>query len=401
MQRKKKTIKGILRGLNITKMSQGSLVGYLCRVRATACLPVIEQAPPAVSPSTPAFAGDVAAYITANPKSEPFLMNKVKKCTHCGKPNGFTLKLCNQCGTSIAETPNSFTPNVFMAFVFGIAKASFPLTISVRYQDNDFLVMDDLLALSPLHFNIIPTSRFIPDWRFLLRRPKEGLDLIESMLGRCNTVAREQFLSNKEWSSALLKHSEEFSPEKDMCCGFNYPPSQNQLHIQYICPNVMPFQHAQYLKGIHFTFGRFFPFRFVAKALEVLASSSSTVPEALLQEDTPVEAIIEYLQQTWGISYQSEHALFYLQFAELSAKYSNWSTDLFDGYAVPSVTTPALDNFIPFVNNGIANLTIKCKELVAEDKLALQNYGRPYDAAGRPTGSFYAFPKVYLEIESW
>ena len=34
------------------------------------------------------------------------------------------------------------------------------------------------------------------------------------------------------------------------------------------------------------------------------------------------------------------------------------------------------------------------KAVQAADKLALQNYGRPYSAAGKPTGTFYKYAKA-------
>lgn len=39
----------------------------------------------------------------------------------------------------------------------------------MRYQDESLLVFDDLLALCPCHLNVIPSTVFLPDWRFLLK----------------------------------------------------------------------------------------------------------------------------------------------------------------------------------------------------------------------------------------
>lgn len=70
----------------------------------------------------PGFSGDLDAFIAANPQHEAKLKtqmyNKVRKCA-CGKPNAYTLDTCNACGKSIADTPISTTPNVFMGFVYG------------------------------------------------------------------------------------------------------------------------------------------------------------------------------------------------------------------------------------------------------------------------------------------
>lgn len=92
------------------------------------------------------------------------LKNKVRKCAGCSKPNAFTLSTCNSCGHDLRSTETSYTNNVFSGFAFGIEKGPFPFTLSLRYQDEHFLAFDDLLGLSPCHFNIIPTSLYMSDW---------------------------------------------------------------------------------------------------------------------------------------------------------------------------------------------------------------------------------------------
>ena len=74
-----------------------------------------------------------------------------------------------------------FTNNVFSSFVLGISKGPFPFTISIRRQNEEFIVLDDLLALTRVHLNCIPTTRYIPDFLALLHDPKRGLELIETM----------------------------------------------------------------------------------------------------------------------------------------------------------------------------------------------------------------------------
>lgn len=100
----------------------------------------------------------------------------MKKCTGCGKTNGFTLMRCNKCQHDLSSTPLSLTPNVFAGFILGIAKIdTFPLTISLRHESDHVIVFDDPLALSPLHLNAIPTKICVPDWRYLLLHPQHGL----------------------------------------------------------------------------------------------------------------------------------------------------------------------------------------------------------------------------------
>ena len=57
--------------------------------------------------------------------------NKVKKCA-CGKPNAYTMESCNNCGSALRDVPISTTPNLFVGMIFGVAKAPFPLKISMR-----------------------------------------------------------------------------------------------------------------------------------------------------------------------------------------------------------------------------------------------------------------------------
>ena len=82
------------------------------------------------------------------------MRNRIKKCSGCGKPNGYTLGFCNQCGNDLSSVEISYSDNVFTSFVYGIQKCAFPLTISIRHQTEDLLVFDDLMQLSPTHVTL-------------------------------------------------------------------------------------------------------------------------------------------------------------------------------------------------------------------------------------------------------
>lgn len=184
------------------------------------------------------------------------MKNKVRRCP-CGKSVAYTLPSCNLCGTSLAGVPITFIDNVFTGFVYGIERcAQFPLTVSIREQSPEFLVFDDLLALSPCHLNVIPTRAYIPDWTFLLKRPAEGLALIIEMHGRCASVLRSQFLSNPAFRNGIIRGGSAI-PDSELvasvAAGFNIPPSQYQLHLQFIMPPLLPYQHLMYLRGNHYT----------------------------------------------------------------------------------------------------------------------------------------------------
>lgn len=383
----------------------GSIVGFLGGAIPGRFPNIPQQC--ALSASSALFAGTVEEYVTEHPIAARLLRNKVKKCASCHKPNGFTLKTCNQCGVSLVEEPICFTPNVFMAFALGIAHSgTFPLTISARFQNERIIVMDDLLALSPLHFNVIPTDVFVPDWRYLLRRPSSGLELVDRMMDACLLVAKEQFLSEDTWRAALLRHPDEFDAERHFLCGFNFPPSQYQLHIQFICPNLMPFQHAQFLNGVHFTYKRFFPFDYVRRCLELLVSSGASptgisMPQPLLEDDADVEDIIRFFETSFHHNYDAHHGTFVRKAAELSARFSNWSQSDFSGAVVllsdGAVSSSSHDGSLVAATGTVVPCV--ASQLAAADKITLQNYGRPYDALGRPVGTYYGFPKTPNDID--
>ncbi len=169
-------------------------------------------------------------------------------------------------------------------------------------------VFDDLLSLTTCHLNSIITSRYIPDWRYLLKNPEQGKQIIDNLFDHCwkvtysikfdskclncfysipfhitcffkvhvfetvtvwltdwltetghhAQVLKEQFWSDEAWRSKTLKDaSHSFNSEeqlerelkKHVCAGFNYPPSQYQLHLQFMLPPFLPFQYSLYLQG--------------------------------------------------------------------------------------------------------------------------------------------------------
>ena len=394
---------------------------------------------------------------------ERMLTNVVRKCGGCGKPNAYTLSVCNQCGSDISTTPITKTNNVFMGFVLGIALAPpFPLQISLRCASKDTLVIDDLLGLSPLHVNAIPTAEYIPDWRYLLRRPVEGLAVVQRLKESVCGVAREQFLSKPAWCHAFIKggvkgEAAALSPENDLLMGFNFPPSQAQLHLQCIAPIMLPFQYAQYLRDVHYTPQRFFPVEYVADLLTRIADDSNMIQftpasikgstpavqsakarldalDSLLEKrsslDDPlpmIEGIVAFATDVYSLSYDAYRAALLRRVEEGQCRFANWRgcggddangtlCPLFKGAIVSSLPQDAAlgipDLYIPFLegeerkgecaDDGAAPIgsSAAAKALIDTDKLALQAYGRPYDN-GRPSGSFNPQPRHIDDIDVW
>jgi hypothetical protein len=380
-------------------MAEGAFVSFFAGAKAGK-FPTVPQITSQLT--SPAFVGTVDEFVAAQGEKniaavQRMMRNRVKKCLTCHKPNAFTLVTCNGCGSSLEAVEISYSPNVFMGFVFGVQRCPFPLTVSVRKQTEDLLVMDDLLAISPLHFNVIPTSVYIPDWRYLLRRPKEGAQLIQKLRVACEAAASDGHLANKEWVGKIASGPSGDDPIRveHLLCGFNYPPSQYQLHLQFFAPVLLPFQHSQFLRGIHFTCKRFFPYDYVAACLAAALQADTLLPPSLLADETDIEVIIDYFSAHHGVHYCSFHQQFLSNFAASSRRFSSWKSDDFDGIIVSG----GGEGDVFYADGRVADGDSKL--LVERDKLKLQNYGRPYTSDGRPQGTYYSFPKAVADVESW
>eukprot|EP01089_Gocevia_fonbrunei_P017793 TRINITY_DN5881_c0_g1_i2.p1 TRINITY_DN5881_c0_g1~~TRINITY_DN5881_c0_g1_i2.p1 ORF type:complete len:390 (+),score=90.15 TRINITY_DN5881_c0_g1_i2:54-1172(+) len=308
------------------------------------------------------------------------MKNKVKKCPQCNKPNAFTLTVCNGCGyPDLGKVDISYTNNIFSSFVYGIQKGPFPFTVSLRYQSPEYMVFDDLLSLAPCHLNIIPTNKYIPDWRYLLTRPKEGLQIVEDLFNNCFSVLQKQFLGNEDFKNKIYNFSDitEEALRGHIAAGFNFPPSQYQLHLQFIVPPMIPFQYHLYLQGVHFTPNRFFPIEYVREVLKLVESEKI---EFKIDDDQPIEALIQ------GDSHR---------------KLAKWDVKDFELYVVGNKAYKAnQDGTIGEEASGV-----DIKAINAEDKNRLQNYGRPYSTGEKvaPTGTYYGHPKSFDQknVEIW
>ncbi len=336
------------------------------------------------------FEGDPAAYLAAasdevtRERLAEQLRNKVKQCPVCKKPNAFTLSVCNGCSNDLTKVAIGFTNNVFSSFVLGIAKGPFPFTISIRHQTEQLLVLDDLLALTRTHLNCIPTSRYIPDFLALLKDPKRGLDLIEDMFEASWRVVQEQF-----WPHRKALFSEGVASEAELrghvVAGFNWPPSQYQLHLQFMVPPFLPFQMLACTKKVHFTFGRFFPYEFVRAMLQCPT-------QFVWRENSTIEELFDFYRTAHKLDYAAVHASCYDRYMRSNELLANWRAEDFEGAVVGT-------EFVPFSANGkpqfdAAKPVENVEAVAASDKMTLQNYGRPYDAAGKPTGTFYKYAKA-------
>lgn len=315
------------------------------------------------------------------------LKNKVKKCGVCGKPNGFTLKNCNGCSNDLTKTEISFTNNVFSSFLLGISKGPFPFLISIRKQSPEFLVVDDLLSLTRLHLNVIPASSYIPDWLVLLHDPKRGLALINQMFEECWSVVESSF-----WPHRHHLFQGELSLETlrgHVAAGFNYPPSQYQLHMQFIVPPFMPFHWLACKKGIHFTKGRFFPLEYLQAVLQCPTQFSWT-------DASSMEELFDFYKTHHNVDYDEIHERAVKRYYASHEALCNWNEADFKGVVTED------SSFVPFIDGQLAvekaELVDSVDKVAADDKMILQNYGRPYDQNGKPTGTYYKYARESLDF---
>ena len=342
--------------------------------------------------SSPLFSGSVAKYIeqsSGNDTKEVYrqLHNIVRQCQHCGKSNGYSLQYCNACSAPISHLPVSRTTNVFGAFVFGVAGEEREWFVSIRHQDESFLVFDDILAMSSCHLNCIPTDQYLPDFRVLFAYPHQAQELVQQMKSRLHDSIWKHFWSVKEWRThQQCEGSDRATFDQLMshlCSGFNFPPSQYQLHLHGLLPPFTPEHHRLFVRGKHFVKGRWFPLSYIERSLQALIDSDETIEQAAQME---VADLIGRLSE-FGVHYDQEYEENWRQYQQSQAQLWSWNPK----------------NFGALLFKEKQMLSLKCKQstiLNAEqrlqylksDKLRMQNWGRPH-IEGRPSGTFYRFPK--------
>ena len=172
--------------------------------------------------------------------------------------------------------------------------------------------------------------------------------------------------------------------------GMNYPPSQFQLHLQYIVPPMMPFHAYMMRKGKHYTYGRFFPLEYVVHCLEY--EKKDPHPSKWAQvPDTSIEDVIEYYNKK-GVRYSDIHreALERYEASDLSS--AKWPSDAFGACVLDGTTVVR--------TTGDSEEQDTAAKVQAADKETLQNYGRPY-VDGKPSGTYYSFAKEPGTVEVW
>mmetsp|Transcript_10353 Transcript_10353/g.16611 ORF Transcript_10353/g.16611 Transcript_10353/m.16611 type:complete len:252 (-) Transcript_10353:198-953(-) len=248
------------------------------------------------------------------------------------------------------------------------------------------------MAITPCHINCIPTDCYVRDLRILFENPEKGLDLLDSMYSAAFKVIEKQFIGNEEWKHKILKNGKSHdakSLEKHLISGLNFPPSQYWLHLQSMLPPLTPFHYSMYLEGRHFTYGRFFPVEYVQSALK-LGMPIKNAREMDIQE------LIRIIEAK-GVRYDEYWTKAYARYGMSHRALSNWNAKDFTRVIVNGKTVAKSGDFKLLKENA--------DDILKGDKLALQNYGRPYTEGGRPSGNFYKYAKkkvlpVFLSDDS-
>jgi len=320
------------------------------------------------------------------------LKNKVKKCDKCGKPNAYTMNTCNQCGNDLSETEIGSSTNIFTSFIHGIQKGPFPYTVSMRHECSEFMAFDDLMALCPCHMNIIPTTQWIPDLRYILAKPAEGLKMVDTIKEIAHKVVKEQWLSNEEFKTKVIKDHAKYTADElceHLVMGFNLPPSQSQLHMQCMLPPFTPFHFTMTKQQKHFGHGRFFTHEYIRAVL----ATQVAMP---FDDSTLGEEVIAFYKQH-GVDYDVIHSRALQKFVDSHELLANWSASDFTYIATnkgdgAETLVPINEEVDPVAGDAEA-VNKMVGEVQKGDKDSLQNYGRPYQESGRPSGTYYSFAR--------
>ncbi|CAJ1374600.1 unnamed protein product [Effrenium voratum] len=335
----------------------------------------------------PPLCGAVEQLAETNKDLARYLFNNVKVCAQCLRACAHSQRACQACGTQLGAVPVTQTENVLMGFIFGVERTSkFPLVISLRRQSTEAIVYDDLLAMSSCHLNALPTNHYVPDWKWLLRDPKGAKQLINILVQEAWEATRS-FLEHAEWRSFIYREGvTEEMIRQNIMCGFNSPPSQSQLHLQWIVLPLLPFHHQKLLDRTHAQKGRWFPLEYVLPILDLLEEEEKVFE---VNTFTTAEDIISFFNGK-GIVYNDVWEQSYARYCR-SYEVANWKPKDFS-YVVREGNVHEITE----VRGGVllaGKVAIEPCSLQAEDKLRLQNYGRKY-SDGKPGGTYYKHHKA-------
>merc|ERR1719277_397991 len=272
--------------------------------------------------------------------------------------------------------------------IFGVARAPFPLKISLRAETQKTMVFDDPLAITRAHVLAVPTDVYVSDIRALFVHPLAGLKLVQSLEDAAWEALLAGPLADDAWRRKPMskKAAEEDvqALRKHVLKAFNLPPSQYQLHLQYMLPPLLPSHYVLWKKGTHYVKMRHFPYLYVVKALEALISRQESIPDAgKMKAEELVQAVAGF-----GVDYEAMYKEDQDQLTRSNIYMANWSAEDFKHVVTGDMVTDKLGQPLPESEAKAP------KDVEAGDKIALQGYGRPYSADGKPGGVYYSHARA-------
>ncbi|KAJ1462085.1 hypothetical protein M885DRAFT_476162 [Pelagophyceae sp. CCMP2097] len=344
--------------------------------------------PAGLGAAAAAFPGDMASFLSGKgAEAASQCTNSVRKCNACGKVCAANAAQCNGCGVSLRDVAVTSTHNVFTGFAAGVASGPFPFKMSLRSEDEETLVFDDPLAITQAHVCAVPTDVYCATALELFEQPKRGLALVERLENAAWDAVRWNFLADKAWRGKTLGGSVAVDDLRGLvAAGFNVPPSQFQLHLQYMLPPLLPAQYRLFRQGAHFTHDRFLPLAYVKQALAQLVEKGAAVAGA---RGLSVPELAARVQALTGVDYAAAHADAYSAVEAAQQRLGNYDAGDFD-FLVDDETNTAVARIIEGAPQPLEGGALAGADLAKSDTLALQQYGRPYDAQGKPTGVFYS-----------
>jgi len=197
--------------------------------------------------------------------------------------------------------------------------------------------------------------------------------------------------------SDKMKNQKNISLAHDhVAMGFNFPPSQYQLHLQYIVLPLLPFQYEMYLKGNHFTYQRFIPYIYVEQVLNKLIQLQTTIDNI----EVELPELLANIEKVTGISYDTIYHEYYEHIGVMNREVAHYQPESFEKIQIAD----KIYNFTvdgDTITLGDEDNSVPSQTLIAADKVTLQSYGKPTQENGKPAGTYYGFIKTPEEVISW
>ena len=355
---------------------------------------------------TPKFSGSVSEFIETYSPSFPNirrqLSNTVKICAKCRKSCAYSLSSCNNCSQSLLDQPITRGDNSLTGFIYGIRYCTnYDLGTSIRYEDRNFFVYDDIMQTTMIHLNSIPTFVYIPDFRYLFSRPQVGLGIVRDLyrvgkLGAVGMLGEEEFVEkfySQKAKNEMAKVGIDEWIDANVFAGFNFPPSQCQLHLQFILPPYVPYHSVLLAEGKHGDLGRFFPYNFMVRVLESAADQSISIPIEDMEKMTGME-LAEFLSGKFNVDYFKYFEECVSKNGRVSDFCANWDSEDFQYLIIDKRTVVRRDD-------GVVESNVSAVDLIKKDQGVFQSYGKHMDGKNGMKLQYYSFAREPGSLPDW